>query len=81
MTGSPKAKRAKRARWRAKNPQKYKAQWKLHRAVNRGRVVRGNCMICGDHEVEGHHEDHSKPLDVWWLCRTHHTEWHELRVI
>lgn len=34
------------------------------------------CEICGDTKSEAHHDDYSKPLDVRWLCRRHHVEWH-----
>ncbi len=77
----PQKVRARQKRWNEKNPQKVKAYQKVHRAVKSGRLVRRPCLICGYDVVEGHHEDHSKPLDVWWLCRPHHIEWHELRVI
>ncbi len=40
--------------------------------VRRGKVVKAPCVVCGVAKVEGHHEDHSKPLEVVWLCRPHH---------
>lgn len=43
--------------------------------VRRGRVKRGPCEICGS-TAEAHHEDYGKPLDVRWLCRVHHLEYH-----
>jgi hypothetical protein len=30
------------------------------------------CVACDSEKSEMHHEDYSKPLEVWWLCRKHH---------
>lgn len=34
------------------------------------------CEVCGSLDVEMHHEDYSKPLEVHWLCREHHLAHH-----
>jgi len=56
------------------------AQGRAHksvmRAVRRGLISRKPCEECGDPKSEGHHEDYSKPLEVIWLCRTHHRRRH-----
>ena len=68
------------AEWQKKNPDKFRAQKKLQRAVVSGRIIRGCCEVCGADGAEGHHDDYSKPLDVRWLCRKHHEAHHrELR--
>ncbi|GAG03219.1 unnamed protein product, partial [marine sediment metagenome] len=41
-----------------------------------GRLKRGKCLVCGDEKTEAHHEDYSKPLEVKWLCKKHHSELH-----
>jgi hypothetical protein len=34
-------------------------------------------MVCGTQDrVQAHHEDYSRPLDVVWLCPTHHKARH-----
>jgi hypothetical protein len=48
------------------------------RAIREGALTRKTCEVCGDPKSEGHHEDYSKPLDVVWLCRWHHTLAHGL---
>lgn len=59
------------------NAEKVDARNKLNLAVKAGRVVRGNCSSCGtDKDVEGHHHDYAKPLDVDWLCRSCHKDVH-----
>lgn len=63
-------------KWRAANPEKYKAQTTLNNAVRAGRVTRQPCRICGDHKSHAHHEDYSKPLEVDWLCAKHHQRHH-----
>lgn len=43
-------------------------------ALSNGTLKRGYCH-CGK-LGEAHHKDYSKPLEVEWLCRTHHNEIH-----
>jgi hypothetical protein len=44
-------------------------------ALGRGALKREPCEVCGA-RAEAHHDDYSKPLEVRWLCRTHHRRWH-----
>lgn len=48
----------------------------VYMAVQAGKLTKGVCEVCGEVKVEGHHTDYNKPLDVMWLCKKHHTEWH-----
>lgn len=63
---------------RKNNPQKYKARYKLRNAVIKGLVVKPTkCEICNaTKDLEGHHPDYSKPLDVIWMCKDCHVEEH-----
>jgi hypothetical protein len=46
-------------------------------ARNAARTLdRKPCEICGAEKADAHHDDYSKPLDVRWLCETHHSEHH-----
>lgn len=63
-----------------RHPEKNKARRKLQIAVSRGDIVRGNCVVCGERNTHGHHEDYSKPLDVVWLCPLHHAERHKQNI-
>lgn len=72
--------------WRRNNPEKAKAQRDRYPERRKARTVLGNairdghiqrqpCEVCGTTEdVEAHHRDYSKPLDVNWLCGDHHRE-------
>ena len=37
------------------------------------------CENCGALEVEAHHDDYDKPLEVRWLCRHDHRQLHRER--
>ena len=65
---------AHRLTWSARNPDKRRAHKILRRAVLSGKVQKQPCQVCGELEVEGHHPDYSKPLEVIWLCVYHHCE-------
>lgn len=45
-------------------------------AMQTGRLQRQPCEVCGFATVEAHHDDYSRPLDVRWLCRRHHSHAH-----
>ena len=55
---------------------KHIARWLTRRAIEAGRLTRQPCEICGKIEVEAHHDDYYKPLDIRWLCKFHHNEHH-----
>ena len=45
--------------------------------IRQGILIRCPCKVCGTEEdVQAHHDDYYKPLDVRWLCRFHHREHH-----
>jgi formate-dependent nitrite reductase cytochrome c552 subunit len=56
----------------------------LRNAVNAGRVVKPtSCSRCPGpgvrltgHNLQAHHHDYSKPLDIVWLCSACHTAEH-----
>lgn len=52
--------------------EKAKARELLKYAVKTGKVKKLPCCECGASQVEAHHADYSKPLDVVWLCPKHH---------
>ncbi len=54
--------------------QKLKANCRsyLNVYLKRGKIIKEPCLICGSENVEAHHEDYNKPLEVIWLCREHH---------
>ena len=71
-------KRAK-ARFDQRNPHILKAWRMLNNAVDAGKIKRGPCEVCGTTVgVHGHHDDYSKPLEVRWLCKDCHREYHRV---
>lgn len=59
------------------NPKKVKARNLVDRAIRRGQLIRNPCEVCGNPKAQAHHDDYNKPLDVRWLCTTHHAQWHK----
>ena len=58
------------------NPEKIKAHGILSYAVKKGEIIKQPCSICGNIKAEAHHPDYNKPLDVIWLCSSHHKRLH-----
>jgi len=79
LAANPERAQAIQDRWLEKNYDKRKAEWTFRNAVRDGKVITGSCC---QHEsgctvtenLEGHHPDYSKPLEVVWLCTMHHGE-------
>ena len=66
---------------RVRDPIKRKAQVAVANAIRDGRLKREPCEKCGAEPTQAHHDDYLKPLEVRWLCRTHHIEEHLLEVV
>lgn len=63
-----------RKNYKLRYPERHNAHQKVSNAIRRGKLLKENCEKCGSDNVEAHHDDYSKPLDVRWLCRKHHIE-------
>ena len=61
------------------DPYKDRARKLLHNAVYRGKIKKPkHCKHCGREEnLQGHHNDYSKPLVVLWLCAKCHAILHK----
>lgn len=51
---------------------KRKARVKAQYARNKGTLKKQRCVFCGNQRSQMHHPDYAKPLEVIWLCRSHH---------
>ena len=54
------------------------ARNKLTAALSSGKIIRpANCLKCGSTKnIQGHHPDYNKPLEVIWLCLKCHKAEH-----
>ena len=64
-------------RYRELHPDRTTARYATNNAIRDGRLAKMPCFMCGCEQVEAHHADYSAPLDVVWLCVTHHKEVHK----
>jgi hypothetical protein len=67
-----------KSEWRRRHLIKRRSHLKVQYALRVGTLVREPCEICGEVDVEAHHDDYKKPLTVRWLCKKHHKEHHRL---
>lgn len=58
------------------SPERRRASELVYVAVNRGHLIRQPCEVCKALHSEAHHDDYAAPLDVRWLCRSHHKQHH-----
>lgn len=74
-----------KANWKKNNPVKYYADNVACAAIRDGKIARQPCAVCKqlyktEIKAHAHHCDYSKPLDVMWLCPSHHKAWHRVFV-
>jgi len=69
-----------RNNYRRNNPMKHMARAMVRAALESEILTKKPCVICGEEKVDGHHTDYNKPLEIMWLCRTHHAAWHRVFV-
>lgn len=49
-------------------------------ARKKGHLIPQPCQACGStRHIEAHHDDYSRPLDIIWLCASHHVKFHWAR--
>lgn len=60
----------------ARYPERVNARRLVHYALKSGKLKKENCKTCGCKNVQAHHKDYAKPLDVIWLCKTCHNKLH-----
>lgn len=56
-------------------PERKAAVVAVGNAIRDGKLIRQPCEKCGE-RAQAHHDDYSKPLEVRWLCPSHHREHH-----
>lgn len=55
----------------------HQARSLVSKAIKDGALHKLPCELCGSSEnVQAHHDDYTKPLDVTWLCVKCHKQWH-----
>ena len=48
----------------------------IRMAKKKGEIIKQSCEICGNKDGQAHHDDYNKPLELRWLCRSHHMIFH-----
>lgn len=62
--------------WARHNRDKANAHNATYRARKSGVLKQEPCEVCGAENTHAHHEDYTKPLEVRWLCPSHHRQRH-----
>lgn len=60
-------------------PERVAARNEVRKALRNGTLKKEPCSHCGSIEVEAHHEDYSKPLEVIWWCQKYHDFYHRMQ--
>lgn len=58
------------------SPERRRAANLVQTAISQKQLVKQPCEICGVRGAQAHHDDYAAPLDVRWLCRSHHKQHH-----
>ena len=75
---NPDSAKTQKRRYRAEFGPKVEAKNKVWSHILTGRIKKQPCEICGSEKADAHHDDYSKPMEIRWLCRKHHAEWHAI---
>ena len=67
---------AKLRNFEERSPVARVAQYRVGAAIRDGRLIKKPCEYCGNKTVVAHHDDYLKPMEVRWLCYSHHSQWH-----
>lgn len=58
---------------------KRKIHKRIYDLIKFGSIKRCPCVLCGSEiNIEAHHNDYAKPLEITWLCRNHHQWLHKV---
>jgi hypothetical protein len=49
----------------------------VRQALRDGTLVKQSCEVCDSEDVQAHHPNYDRPLEVVWLCKEHHDEVHK----
>ena len=66
-----------RIKYKEMYPKRRAAHVAVGNALRDGKIKSSSCEVCGNPKAQAHHDDYNKPLDVRWLCTTHHSQWHK----
>lgn len=45
--------------------------------IKRGKIIKQPCEVCSSPNVQAHHDDYDKPLEIKWLCSPCHIKYHK----
>jgi hypothetical protein len=68
--------RKREKNYREKDRRRARARLIVFKAIKSGTLKKGPCENCNSLNVQAHHDDYDKPLEVKWFCRRHHTDYH-----
>lgn len=61
-------------KWRTEENNKFKKHihYIVRCALKEGKIIKGICEVCGNKKTHAHHDDYYLPLEIRWLCASHH---------
>lgn len=63
--------------YKIKYTNKHKAHCIVANAIKSKKLFKKKCEVCGtDKYIHAHHDNYLEPLNVRWLCASHHHIWH-----
>jgi hypothetical protein len=85
---NPEKRRTYELRRKYRDRREYHRQWRSQNRdavrayqIMRTKLVPQPCEVCGATKAHAHHENYSAPLDVRWLCPSHHRKEHLFKTI